>query len=180
MRTRKLGHGHSIMFFAPLEIDRRIRSLASKSPEDDIDTTGILHRCKRLGILSLRNVGMDEEQEREVIHEAEREREVERPPRVRLAIHSLHPDVAAFVKTGIIPANTNSFCPAFETLDSISAATNEAHVWSPSVCVTTDFEKTVNSSRNMDDYLRPVQWIVSGKGARKEVLVILSPTKSTA
>ena len=40
---RKLGHGHSIMFFAPLEIDRRIRSLANGHTGDDIDTMDILH-----------------------------------------------------------------------------------------------------------------------------------------
>ena len=42
---RKLGHGHSIMFFAPLEVDRRIRFVAGKDkdPSDVIDTMDILH-----------------------------------------------------------------------------------------------------------------------------------------
>ena len=252
MRMRKLGHGHSIMFFAPLETDRHIRSVANKGSWDNINTMDILHwtiretcddieqraphwvqqgmdhtsrydawsgfcndqltseelsckwlqpeakslenlyaphntsnlslaitsdirqRCEELGILSLRNVSMDEEQEREVIHEAERERQVERPPRVPPTIHSVHPDVAAFVKTGVIPSNSKSFRPAFETLNATSAATNEAHVWSSSVLATTDFQETVSSSGNVGDYLRPVQWIVSGKQGHKDVLVILS------
>ena len=249
---RKLGHGHSIMFFAPLEVDRRIRSVASKGPSDAIDTTDILQwviretcddiqqraphwaqqgmdhtsryaiwtnfcgdelsptelsdkwlqpeakrledlygscnpsnstalnadirqRCNDLGVLSLRDVSMDEEQEREVIHEAERERQVERPPRVLPATHSIHQAVVNFVKTGVVPTITPAFRPAFATLDTTSAAANEAHIWSPYILATTDFQKTVSSSGKSDDYLRPVQWVVSGYRAHDEVLVILSP-----
>ena len=39
---RKLGHSHSIMFFAPLEADRNIRSVANRGPLDEIDTMDIL------------------------------------------------------------------------------------------------------------------------------------------
>ena len=250
---RKLGHGHSIMFFAPLEIDRRIRSVASKVPSDVIDTTDILQwairetcddiqqrtphwaqqgmdhtsryavwtsfcrdelssdelsdkwlqpeakkledlygshkplnlgslavpdirqRCIELGVLSLRDVSMDEEQEREVIHEAERERQVERAPRVPPATHSIHQAVVDFVKTGIVPTTSKGFCRAFHILDVTSAATNEAHIWSPYILATTDFQKTVRSSSKIDDYLRPVMWVVSGKRADNDALVILSP-----
>ncbi|KAF8127616.1 hypothetical protein EV363DRAFT_1452213 [Boletus edulis] len=253
MRMRKLGHGHSVMFFAPLEIDRRIRSVAGKVPLDAIDTMDILQwtirescddiqqraphwvqqgmdhtsryaawtgfcrdelssealsnkwlqpeakrledlygphktsdcalvthpdirqRCTELGIISIRDVSMDEEQEREVVHEVERERQVERPPKVPPATHSIHPDVVVFVKTGIVPTASKGFSRAFETLDATSAAANEAHIWSPYVLTTTDFQKTVRSSNKMDDYLRPVMWVVSGKRARNDALVILSP-----
>ena len=250
---RKLGHGHSVMFFAPLEIDRRIRSVAGKGPLDVINTMDLLQwtiretcddiqqraphwaqqgmdhtsrcadwtsfcrdelsseelssrwlqpeakkledlygphktsnstlsaapdihrRCIELGILSLRDVSMDEEQEREVLHEAERERQVERPPRVSPAIHSIHPDVAAFISTGVIPTNSQAFCRAFETLNVTSAAANESHIWSPHVLATTDFHKTVISSSKIDDFLRPVMWVVSGKRDDNDALVILSP-----
>ncbi|KAF8551326.1 hypothetical protein OG21DRAFT_1541446 [Imleria badia] len=253
MRMRKLGHGHSIMFFAPLEVDRRIRSVASKGPLDVIDTMDILQwtiretcddiqqraphwaqqgmdhtsryaawtsfcqdelsseelsdkwlqseakkledlygphktsnsalldapnirqRCVELGVLSLRDVSMDEEQEREVVHEVERERQIERPPRVPPATHSIHPDVVAFVRTGVVPTTTNDFSPAFETLDATSAFADEAHIWSTDILATTDFQKTVKSSSKVDDYLRPVMWVVSGKRAHKDALVILSP-----
>ncbi|KAG9310892.1 hypothetical protein JVU11DRAFT_8750 [Chiua virens] len=254
MRMRKLGHGHSIMFFAPLEVDRRIRYVAGKIPSSTISAMDILHwairetcediqqraphwaqqgmdhasrhdvwssfsrgeltpqqlsvkwlqpeakrlqdlyeprdpssvafqatgdihrRCAHLGELAPRRLlSMDEEQEREVIHEAERERQVDRPPKVSPAIHSLHQDVTAFVKTGTVPAKSKAFRPAFETLNGTSAATKEPHVWSPSVLVTADFEKTVNSSKKVDDYLRPVHFVVSGRKAQSEVLVILSP-----
>ena len=252
---RKLGHGHSIMFFAPLEVDRRIRSVVSKGPSDVVDTTDILQwairetcddiahraphwaqqgmdhtsryadwtrfcqgglsskelsdrwlqpeakklddlygpyktlnlgslagadirrRCNELGVLSLRDVSMDEEQEREVIHEleAERERQVERPSRVPSASHSIHQAVVDFVQTGVVPTVTKAFYPAFQILEVTSAASNVAHIWSPYILATTDFQKTVESSIKVDDYLRPVMWVVSGKRAQDEVLVILSP-----
>ena len=270
---RQLGHGHSIMWFAPLEVDRRIRSVASKGPSDVIGTADILQwairetcddieqrtshwaqqgmdhtsryadwtsfcrgqlsseelsakwlqpeakrledlygphktlnfplvidevtkkkkktrkkknlgllaaldirqRCIELGVLCLRDVSMDEEQEREVIHEAERERQVERPPRALPATHSIHQAVVDFVQTGVVPTMTTGFCRAFETLDATSAAPKGAPIWCPHIWATTDFQKTVRSSSKVDGYLRPVMWIISGKGAHNEVLVILSP-----
>ena len=260
---RRLGHGHSIMFFAPLEVDRHIRSVAGKDKDtlDVIDTIDILHwairetweniqrsaphwvqqgmdhtsryaawssfcggqltleelsdkwlqpeakrlkdlyeprnpsssafltnpeirqRCGELGVLSLWSVGMDEEQERELVYEVRRER-AERPSNVLPADHSIHQDVVDFVKTGIFPtrseffrARTKAFSPIFETLHATSAATNEAFIWSQSVLATIDFEETVKvtGKTEMDDYLRPVHWIISAKRGSGHVLVILSP-----
>lgn len=218
---RKLGHSHSVMFFAPLEIDRRIRCVASKGPLDVIETMDILHwairetcddiqqrapywaqqgmdhqarynawskfcadeltpkqlstkwlqpeakslvelyaphdsskltaltvpeiheRCVNLGITSFREGGMDEEQEREVIHEVVREREEERPPRVSPAKHSLSNEVVDFVKTGAISNKSSVFRPVFTTLGNTSAITNEPHVWSRWVLTTEDFCRTI-------------------------------------
>ena len=255
---RKLGHGHSLMFFAPLEIDRHIRTVVSKGPLDVIDTLDILQwtihetcndiqqrahhwaqqginhqgrynawskfcaneltpeqlstqwlqpevkslmelyapqdasnptaftvpeireRCINLGIISLHEGGMDEEQEREVIHEVQREREVERPPRVSPIKHSLSKEVTNFVKTGAILKKSSVFHPVFTTLVNTSTVMNEPHVWSRWIFATKDFCRTVNpaqgsASTKMDEFLRPVQWIVSSQTAVRQLLVILSP-----
>ncbi|KIJ05458.1 hypothetical protein PAXINDRAFT_44871, partial [Paxillus involutus ATCC 200175] len=42
MRMRKLGHGHSVMFFAPREVDQNIRLISSKDDTDVIDAADIL------------------------------------------------------------------------------------------------------------------------------------------
>ncbi|KAH7917777.1 hypothetical protein BV22DRAFT_1042213 [Leucogyrophana mollusca] len=42
MRMRKLGHGHSVMFFAPLEVDRAIRLAAPKSDLERVESIDIL------------------------------------------------------------------------------------------------------------------------------------------
>ena len=255
---RKLGHSHSIMFFAPLEVDRNIRSVANKGPLDVIDTMDILQwairetckdiqqraphwaqqgmnhqarydawsrfcadeltpeqlstewlqpevksleelyaphdasksttftvpeireRCVSLGIASLREGGMDEEQEREIVHEVVREREVERPPRASPAQHSLSNEVTNFVKTGVISNPSTVFHPVFTTLGNTSAVTNEPHVWNRWVLATTDFCRTIvpsegGASSKLDDFLRPVQWIVSSQTAVRQILVVLSP-----
>ena len=40
---RKLGHGHLVMFFAPLEVDLSIRAMASKKdPNTQVTTVDIL------------------------------------------------------------------------------------------------------------------------------------------
>jgi hypothetical protein len=255
---RKLGHSHSIMFFAPLEVDRNIRSVANKGPLDEIDTTDILQwairetcndiqqraphwaqqgmdhqarynawsrfctdeltpeqlstewlqpeiksleelyaphdvsksttftapeireRCVSLGIASLREGGMDEEQEREIIHEVVREREVERPRRVSPAKHSLSNEVTNFVKKGVISNPSIVFRPVFTTFGNTSAITNEPTVWNRWVLATNDFCRTIDPSKRRassksDDFLRPVQWIVSSHTAVRQVLVVLSP-----
>lgn len=139
-------------------------------------------RCIDIGVQSLYSVGMDEEQERELVYEVRREREVERPSRVPPADHSIHQDVVDFVKTGVIPTQTKFFTkptkpfkPAFDTLDATSAATNEAYIWSQSVLATNDFEATIEARGKPADYARPVHWIVSSKRGSNDVLVILSP-----
>ena len=259
---RKLGRGHSVMFFAPLEVDQNIRAVASKTDRSTQVTTvdiiswtihetwtdiqerapywaqqgmnhktryeawtrfcdnkltsdqlsdawlqqerrtladlyapsdsknvnsdlsaldpAIRQRCKYFGVLSLPSAQMDEEQEREVNRERERERQAELPPWARPAEHFLHPDIVAFVKTGIVPwlHSGSAFRPVFTTLEGSSAATREADVWSPFILATTDFCKTIDpesTKGTTDQYLRPVQWILSSKRDHNRVLVLISP-----
>ena len=155
----------------------------SKNAQSDLSALdpGIRQRCKDLGVLSLPSAQMEEEQEREVNREREREREVELPPKARPAKHHLHRDVVAFVKTGIIPPlhSGSAFVPIFTTLEKSSAATREADIWSPFILATVDFCNTMkpaSTGGTMDQYLRPVQWILlSRKNDRDQVLVLLSP-----
>ena len=137
----------------------------------------IRQRCRDLDILSLPSAQIEEEQEREVHREREREREVELPPKAEPAVHHLHPAVIEFVETGVIPLFlSGAFIPVFSTLQKSSAAVENVGVWSPFILATTDFCTTVKleSTRGtMDQYLRPVQWILSSR--REKVLVLLSP-----
>ena len=140
---------------------------------------GIRQHCKALGVLSLPSAQMEEEQEREVNREKEREREVELPTGAEPAKHFLHQDVVTFVTTGIIPSlhSNSAFRPIFTTLEKSSAPTPEADVWSPFILATVDFCNTIklDSTRgSSDQYLRPVQWILSRK-KDPQLLVLLSP-----
>jgi len=155
----------------------------TKDPQQELSALdpGILHRCKDLGILSLLGAPTDEEQEREVHREREREREVELPPWASPAEHFLHPDVVSFVKTGVIPPlhGGSAFLPVFTTLEKSSAATRDSDVWSPFILATADFCETIDpdsesTQGTMDQYLRPVQWILSRKKDLGQLLVLLS------
>ena len=262
MRMRKLGHGHSVMFFAPLEVDQSIRSVTRKEDRNTRITTadvlkwaiyetltdirqwapywaqqGMSHksrydtwsrfcdneitpeqladawlqpelksladlyapheagstsgstlsrlekdidrRCEYLGVAksSIHSAQLDEQLERQVNREIEREREVELPPKAEPAQHYLHPDVVAFVKTGTIRVS-NAFRPIFTSLEKSSAATRDAHVWSPFILATADFCETIThlpTGGTVDQYLRPVQWVLSGNKNGDRVLVLLSP-----
>ncbi|KAF8434504.1 hypothetical protein L210DRAFT_3649011 [Boletus edulis BED1] len=159
--------------YAPRETTHPSSTLSALDPE-------ILQRCKNLGVLSLPKARMDEEQEREVHREREREREMELPPKAKPAQHYPHPDVKNLVKTGIIPPlhSRSGFQPVFAMLGKSSAATCDADVWSPRVLATVDFCRTIKpeSTRGtIDQYLRPVQWILTSKKERDPTLVVLSP-----
>ncbi|KAG1750383.1 uncharacterized protein EDB91DRAFT_1046110 [Suillus paluster] len=255
MRMRKLGNGHSVMFFAPTEVDRSIRSATQKADTDGVDVADILHwamletcldiemrashwlqqgsefnarhsawaqfsrtptlidtlktawlqpeersledmyapgsssqvsqvcdpdmqrKCDELGIISSSARSMDEEQEREVFHEVERERRVERPPRVEPAAHALCPDVRRFVETGRIPAGSSAFIQVLSSLVNTTAAFHEGDQWAQDVLVTHDFARTVKipPAQKVDDYLRPVNWVISSGVGRSRVLVVVSP-----
>ncbi|KAF8602017.1 hypothetical protein BDV93DRAFT_607811 [Ceratobasidium sp. AG-I] len=256
MRMRKLGHGQSVMFFAPAEIDTQIRRAAGLNLVDRIDTLDILRwamlvtcsdlqrhiphwaqqgveykrRAKAeeeykkakdintleqgwitpesrpledmygitdsastssdsftalafsipslrtgleaLGVQMLENPGMDEEQEREVSHEIERQQQIERPPKHYPMTPSLHPDLKTLVQTGSIPSNSSGFVSLFLPLQSFGLTGLSA--WSGDLFATADFYKTVfgSSSKQLHDFMRPFNWILF---AACGILVVLSP-----
>ncbi|KAG2078006.1 hypothetical protein BDR04DRAFT_1087703 [Suillus decipiens] len=255
MCMRKLGHGHSVMFFAPPEIDRSIRAVNNKQADEEIHVSDILvwamtetcsdiqhrasqwlqhgvdyqsrhsawssflsgnitptelahswlqpeakhleelyapaladtptpqtllnedllKRCSSLGLGISPDGHLDEEQEREVVHEIERESEVERPPPVLAAAHSIDEDVRCFIRTGSIPDGSRVFTAVFDTLTTTSAAFSGRQPWPRDVFASRDFVTTVLTEEKTDSYTRPVNWILSSTASGAPVLVIVSP-----
>lgn len=253
---RKLGHGQSVMFFAPPEIDRQIREASSSKSTTTLDilrwamletcndimhhaphwaqqgvdhgtrhkawneyftsrdleifklswlqqeartledmygvatnhissdpegltsfsTSAMRERCSMLGVTSLGDTRMEEEQEREVNHEVQVERQVERPPNAIPAKHQLHPDVLGWIQTGEIASSSDQFVSVdvFFSVAGISASMPDAQIWSPKLLATRDFCMTIQSRGNgaNRDFLRPVNWITSNCSGK---LVVLSP-----
>lgn len=255
---RQLGKGHSVMIFAPGEVDRRIRSLRASgmatearirvldvlrwamhetcedirrhlphwahqgldhkkrfaayktykpaeglevlkdawlqhesrtleemysattsyitSPERYNDLS-IRERIKRLGVTELVDVRMAEEQEREVDHEVEVERQVERPPKAEAALHVIHKDIREFVRTGNLPMSSLHISQLLAPLD-MAKALNSTTKWSPFPLATADFITTIrgsNNSKGLTDYLRPVNWILSNGSGKNSTVVVISP-----
>ncbi|KAI5999356.1 hypothetical protein F5J12DRAFT_847811 [Pisolithus orientalis] len=262
MRMRKLGHGHSVMFFGPLDVDRRICNAARKSDGDTIHPSDILlwamgetcveiqnnapywaqqgrdhasryrawsefcsdeitseelattwrrpdaktleelyapsnradqpilsipaidQRCRGLGVSSSANSNMNEEQEREIVHEIERETQVERPSPARAAEHQVSAYVRRFVHSGIVDPNSTSFILMFDSFCDTRAPTQEKNVWSRRAFATSDYCTVVQkrggkgkrkTGADVGECLRPVNWILSSQSNGDPILVILSP-----
>ncbi|KAI0318912.1 hypothetical protein OF83DRAFT_1113237 [Amylostereum chailletii] len=134
-------------------------------------------RLKSIGVTDLLDTRLAEEQEREVNHEVEREREVERPLKESPAIHEAHDDVRWLIRTGTIRPGSSQFLSFDESLG-MNPRVRGATSWSKDLMVTKDFARTTKTTqpRNLHDYLRPVNWILSCKDRRGILrLVALSP-----
>jgi hypothetical protein len=131
-------------------------------------------RLARLGITVLHDPRLDEEQEREVSHEIERETQVERPRKVTAVKPTLHQHVRNFAKTGLVPPDSSALQLM---LSSIPVPSTEASTWSSGLLSTSDFRIAVNDTKeaNFTTYARAVRWIASSRVSGKLVLVAISP-----
>ncbi|TDL21943.1 hypothetical protein BD410DRAFT_828691 [Rickenella mellea] len=152
-----------------------------------IDIPEIRDRCQELGIVFGGDNRTDEEQEKEILHEIEREVQLERPPKAVGSIHQIHADVKTFIQTGRVPtplSRSLAFVSAFFALENTSAAAlpHDLGVWSQTLLTTTDFSRTIQTQmfRRGDEFLRPVQWIISSSVDCEVLLVIVSPFEVNA
>lgn len=258
MRMRKLGNGQSVMFCAPPEVDRYIRSTGMIEPSDSVKVVDVLtwvmmrtcsdinrhiphwvqqgidydqrrkgdiefsrhpdvellkeawlqpaaqsleemygvmnnsregsrvdnipdmrKRLDQLGVTMVRNVGMEEEQEREVSHEVEQQVQQERPPRLPPAIHHLDEEVRRFVKYGIFSGTSTIFPPLMSPFRLDSEQLYHLKPWSTQLFCTRDFMVTTLEGREktcITDYLRPINWIVSHlRNDTEMIFVVMSP-----
>ena len=140
-------------------------------------------KCREFEVGSFNNATLGEEQERELSPENEQERQVERPPALTPYKHSVHRDVKRFVHQGILDRDSDAFQPAFELFGNTSAMEClEVEAWPVHLLITADFARTVHASGNqhLDSFLRPVHWVVSGKGRNTVDCVVLSPFEAHA
>ena len=140
------------------------------------NVSSIRERIEQLGVTKLVDVRMTEEQEREVDHEVEQERQVERPPKAQPALHVIHEDIREFVRTGKLPRSSLHISRLLAPLDMVKAL-NSTTEWSPSPLATADFIATVrgSNSKNLTDYLRPVNWTLSSGSGRNSTVIVISP-----
>ncbi|KAH9434725.1 hypothetical protein MCOR02_003688 [Pyricularia oryzae] len=146
--------------------------------------SSIVKHCAQFGEVNFDSAVLQEEQERELAPEIEQERQIERPRPAKPATHRLDPVVVDFAKTGVLPAGSASFKPAFESLELLTAAKliPKLSEFPQDVLVTRDFARTVEleATAKQDQYLRPVQWVLTSTGGDDRSgtvkhLVIVSP-----
>ena len=163
------------------------QGLATSNPESPLKTW-IQDRCKMFDVGSTHDARMREEQEREVSQEKEEQRQIERPPPAVPSRHTLHEDVRTLVSTGSIPRNVkgiHSACHSLvkTTLEPLVGGLKTTAF--PHILVTEDFARTIqatvgyiSSTNHTDDFLRPVQWVISSR--KQPQLVLLSAFEANA
>lgn len=141
----------------------------------------IFHRYSEFGNIDLDSSSLQEEQERELAPEVEEERQKERAKPAEPLLHKVHPDVLAFVRTGLINRSGAAFQPSFELFEGTSAAAElQIAQWPSGLLITRDFAMTVKPENSpehsqLDDFLRSVQWILTSSVAGKIAMVVISP-----
>ena len=138
----------------------------------------IREKCQSFKVESLSSATLQEEQERELSPESEKERQIERPPAMAPYVHSTHADVWSLVRTGQRMPSSTALQSAFDVFDKTTAANFfDSNAWPKRLFATTDFVRTVHitAGQALDDYLRPVNWILSLKNEDEVEYVVISP-----
>lgn len=161
------------------------QSPSERKPTDDGATfDAITERCQEFGELNFKASTLQEEQERELAPEIEKERRAEHPERQFPSRHSIHENVKTFVETGVIPRNGDGFMWAFEALAHTTASEQfEVDDFPHGLRVTEDFAFTVladSSEAGSDDLTqRNVHWILTSDDANGQApikhMVVISP-----
>jgi hypothetical protein len=152
----------------------------------------IYQRCRDFQIFSMSDANTDEEKEVELVHEKEVERIVERPQAAKPVLHAISKQVNIFVKTGFVPSNNEGFRPIDSALlhTSIPIPKGLKNAF-PNFLATEDFSRTIeispisrksSTSLNgvMNDFLRPVEWLVIPNTDPPSYVVAFSPFEVNA
>lgn len=141
------------------------------------DLKRILEKCQEFEMTEFGGATMQEEQERELAHEVECERENEVPPKVDPVEPRLSDEVRQFIKSGrlrqaINQQSSTDIIPAFSVIERTSANTHwQRNAFSSRLLATSDFCDVIATGRT-DDFLRPVNWIVSSPV--EPIMVVMS------
>ncbi|KAJ9617111.1 hypothetical protein H2200_000832 [Cladophialophora chaetospira] len=147
--------------------------------EEKFDTVmkDLLAEFERTNVSDCLDSGITEEQEREILHEVQQERELQKPRSVEPALPQVCAALHIHIKDGTPPRKgCPDLVPAFELLLQTRLQAHYNRNGFPChVAVTRDFTRTVLTVQGLpeDDFLRPVQWILKFKESR--TLIIISP-----
>ncbi|RPA82431.1 hypothetical protein BJ508DRAFT_414084 [Ascobolus immersus RN42] len=148
----------------------------------------IQDKLKEFDILHGHDTALQEEQERELSHENEREVQRELPPPMVPLQHNLHQSVKFAVTYGRVEKDSVAFVPAFTSLAVMKTGAAEEVVYEKKawegmdLLATADFAKTIKLRSTLDkadQFLRPVNWILAVRDANRVIgstkLIIVSP-----
>lgn len=138
-------------------------------------------KLEDFGIEETQEAALQEEQERELSPEEEKEVQNERPPAVDPQTHQLEKAVKEAAILGNVDLSSSSFVPAFASISNTSAGQHfEESAWPKDLLATRDFVRTVkpvSTEDKLDDFIRPVNWIltVQDRHSLKLHHIVISP-----
>lgn len=141
---------------------------------DDLNAQVLISEWRKLNNATQQASKLQEEQEREVAHEIEQERQIQRPPTIEPRKHSVHRIVREFVRDGQLPTNKDGLKPVFECLHHTTAKKLYIPLFETSLFATDDFIHAVKT-KPYDDYIRPVNWVLVSQGSAIAEVLLLSP-----
>ena len=167
---------------------RTLEELYDVRDKEDLNGVGsrskrqetIRERCREFGIQPGQSSALLEEQERELAHEKEDERQVQRAPDAEPCCHSLDPALITLVDTGLYPHSLKHVslleCLRNTTQHSMLSQLSDSFFQSKQLLATEDFSCTIalSSGDCMDDFLRAVQWVLTATKS-PDKLLLLSP-----
>lgn len=145
--------------------------------EDDVDDSSaqiLLSEWRKLGHAKQQTSTLQEEQEREVAHETEKERQIQRPRKIEPREHSVHPAVRSIITNGQLPTYRDGFKPVLESLQRTTAKELYIPSLKTPVFATDDFIHAVQT-KPYDNFIRPVNWVLVGQGSASADVLLLSP-----
>lgn len=125
----------------------------------------------------LEGTTLNEERERQVSHEAESETQVVRPPKLKAYVPSVDPNLNEFIRTGSDDYH-HCFPRVYDQIIKWTSAKDPAaEKLFPDIRVSKDFARTIISPKFgvHDNYLRPVNFILTNKEDQPSVLIVISP-----
>ncbi|KAH8834404.1 hypothetical protein DL96DRAFT_1810684 [Flagelloscypha sp. PMI_526] len=146
-------------------------------PLDHPDCVAILEKCHAFGLsTNQESASMMEEQERELAHEKETEREVQRPRAATPFTHTFDPALYTFLTTGKASPSWLTLAECLQSTHCIQHIPAD-FLASRRILATKDFRATIQNApragNKMDDYIRPVRWLLST--STSQTLILLSP-----
>jgi len=141
----------------------------------------LLEEWQQTDAEAFQDCGKHEEQEREVLHEVEQEREVQRPRALNPYPGSINQTLLQIIHTGTASLPLVGLRNAFTILETTSIGRRFVlENWPKNLIMTEDFARTVKATQNspIDDFLRPVNWVLKAK--RSNILFLISPYEANS
>lgn len=142
--------------------------------ERDAVVQELLTDFNRTNVCDAQDTGLMQEQEREILHEIEEEREVERPREIDAATPRYSRALLDHIQRDTALIGSLGLHPCFKILEQTRLAFHyKVREFPMHVLVTEDCMRTIVTDKDAsdDDFLRPVQWVLKTWSIKQPIII---------